>query len=167
MLAAGTALGQGKGPQAGVSVTTECALDIGLGANLVVTTTVTNTSSGADTVAEVRPGSEIEAIYKKKSHPGNTFYLLAGHSLFAPVSVDPVIAVSMAVDLCLHRAQVEEARELNAKATIAYGIEGGFDATRTVVNRCKDNPDTPENEGGIYVEDAFPDIAAACGWIIE
>ena len=60
------------------------------------------------------------------------------------------------------RDEVVGTRELNGLSTINYGISGGDGETRTVTNRCTDDPDTPENEDGIEVADVVDSIEAAC-----
>jgi len=169
--------GNGKGPRASVLSETRCALDLGdVGsgeADLVITTTLTNKSSG-NVIAELRPGlypdvSKIEGTFKQKTVRGNIYYSLDGEVLIddLPADVDPPLSVSATYDLCVDAAEnVAISRELNGKATMQYGISGGEGETRTVVNRCTDDPDTEEdNEGGIKVDDVtFSEIATACGW---
>ena len=161
-----SAAGKGKGPRASVLSETECELQLGASsANLVIETTLTNKSSG-DVMSELRDGSKIDGTFKKKSVRGKvSFDLDASPEYIVPQPVGLMDQVSASFDLCAEEHNVSEARELNGRATMMYGIDGGDGETREVVNRCSDNPDTEEDEGGIKVTNAtFNAIATACGW---
>ncbi len=168
------AQGKGKGPRASVASATTCAItDMGM---LEVTTTLTNKSSGATTIPEVREGSEISATYKPANRRGNVNVILdtvmVGDLIALPADVDPELVITAEFDLCqvdmdtgmgMVRDEVLNARELNGRSTMNYGISGADGETRTVMNRCTDNPDTPENEGGIKVTDELiMMLTAAC-----
>jgi len=173
VVAQANAQGQGPGPRASVASTTECALprnDAGaLTGMLEVTTTLTNRTSGAS--AEVRDGT-IAATYKEKTARGNASETLGSAPIDdlidLPTEVDPELglAITAEFDLCDGAGgvldEVENARELNGKSTVEYGLSGGGGNTRTVENRCTDDPDTSENEGGIRVADFIGEIQAAC-----
>lgn len=149
---------EAKGPKASLLSATECALDLGVGsATLVVTTTLTNQSSG-NVIAEVREEGVIEGTFKEVGSRGNTNLTFDDAPIY-PAEVDPQLTITEEFDIC---DVFRVARELNAKATVNYGVSGGDEATRTVMNRCTDNPDTEEDEGPIYVEDFFDQIEAAC-----
>ena len=162
---------KGKGPRASLTSKTGCALDLGDPgsgmADLVITTTLTNDSSGGNTIPEVRDGSMIQGTYKEKNARGKEFKFL-GTVLIEPVpqDVDPELILTAEFPLCngdgTVRDEVAGARELNGLSTINYGISGGEGETRTVTSRCNDDPDTPENEAGIRVEDVIDLIEAAC-----
>lgn len=163
---------QGKGPRASVSSATTCALELDISsgqADLVITTTLTNKSSG-DTVAELRDGSQIQGTFKKQDVRGNAFFDLDADPVSVsdvpPDEINPSLTVSATFDLCSEEENVTAARELNGTATMAYGISGGVGDDREVENRCTDDPYTEDvNEGGIKVDDAtFSAIAEACGW---
>jgi len=157
---------KGKGPRASLLSSTECALDLDT-AELVITTTLTNKSSGP-TIPELRDGSNIEGTYKKQDVRGNKSFSLGTEFIAGlPQDINPDLEVSATFDLCDPDTfdKVAEARELNGTATMFYGISGGSEDSRTVMNRCTDNPDTEEFEGGIKVDDAtFESIAEACGF---
>jgi len=166
-LAAGTAdaQGNGKGPRAGLQSSTQCAIDDGM---LVVTNTLTGKSSGT-TIAEIR-GGEITATIKPANRRGNAIVDLAtapiGDLVALPADVDPALSITAEFDLCDGLGGVQQAvldsRELNATVSVDYGISGGDGETRVVTNRCTDDPDTLENEGGIKTADVIYDIVAAC-----
>lgn len=161
-----SAMGKGKGPRASVHSATECELQLGdYHANLVIETTLTNKSSG-DVIAELRDGSKIDGTFKKKSVRGKVFFDLdASPEYIVPQPVGSEVQVSASFDLCAEEYNVSEARELNGRATMKYGIEGVDGETREVVNRCTDDPETDDNEGGIKVTRAtFNAIKKACGW---
>ena len=171
-LALVTAPVSARGPKASVNSATECALELGVDvsgvADLVITTTLTNKSSGG-IVAELRDGSQIQGTFKKQGVRGNVLFDLDADPVpvpdTPPEDVDPSLTVNAPFDLCLEEANVSIARELNGTATMMYGISGGDETSREVVNRCTNNPDTEENEGGIKVDDTtFLAIAVACGW---
>ncbi len=165
----------GKGPRASVNSATTCALDLDAaeGAVLVVTTTLTNTSSGS-VISEARDGTTIEGTYKPKNQRGNAYLSLGEFDILGlPFDVDPELMFWAEFDLCgidvdgkfdgSVRSEVANARELNGKSTVVYGISGGDGEERTVSNRCTDDPDTWDvNEGGIYLADFIADIEAAC-----
>ena len=160
------------GPKASVSSATECALDLGdpasYDADLVITTTLTNKSSGV-AVAELRAGSQIQGTFKKQIVRGNVFFSLDAAPVpvpdTAPEGVDPSLTVSATFDLCSEEHNVTAARELNGTATMVYGISSGIGGDRLVVNRCTNDPDTEDDEGGIKVDAAtFSAIAEACYW---
>ena len=155
-----------KGPRASVLSSTECALDL-ITAELVITTTLTNKSSGI-TIPETRDGSMIKATYKHIDDRGNMIRVFPEiFTIPGGVPVNPEETFEARFSLCDidgdPRQEVQDARELNGQSTVNYGIEGGGGETRPVPNRCSDNPDTPVNEGGIKVDDAtFGAIMAAC-----
>ena len=162
---------KGKGPRASLISKTACALDLGDDgsgmADLVITTTLTNKSSG-NTIPELRDGSNIEGTYKKQDVRGNKSFSLGTDFIAGlPQDINPSLEVSATFDLCDPDTfdNVAKARELNGTATMFYGISGGSEDSRTVTNRCTDDPDTEEvDEGGIKVDDAtFQSIADACG----
>jgi hypothetical protein len=162
-VAAGQASAQGKkGPRASVASSTACSYEDGM---LTITTTVTNKSSG-ERIAEVREGS-IQPTYKPKDSRGNVFSDLGDAFPFAvPVEVDmDPVTFTAEVDLCDADifALVEQARALNAAATVRYGLEDGEGETRTVTNQCSADPDTGEG-GAIKVADVIDDILATCGF---
>ena len=178
----------GKGPRASLLSSTTCALDLGNvaadgpGPGWVVTTTLTNKSSGDGVIPEVRQygddGTEsvIQATRKPKSQPGNTYDMWADAFIndlvddltttekeTLPVDVNPSLDFVAYFPLCdltgealnakaMVKDAVQDVRELNATSTINYGISGGDGETRTVTNRCTDNPDTLDNEGGMKVD---------------
>ena len=169
-LALVTAPVSARGPKASVNSATECALNLGSGvAELVITTTLTNKSSGG-IVAELRAGSQIRGTFKKQIVRGNVLFNLDAGPVpvpdIPPEDVDPSLRVSANFDLCSEAENVTAARELNGTATMVYGISGGSEISREVENRCTDDPDTDDDdEGGIKVDDAtFLAIADACGW---
>ncbi len=158
--------GKGKGPRASIASSTQCALDDGM---LVVTTTLSNKSSGGK-VAEVR-GGMITSTTKPANLRGNARVDLLTADIAdlvtLPADVDPTLVLTAEFDLCNGaggvKPAVDTARELNATASVSYGLSGGDGETRTVTNRCTDDPDTLDvNEGGIKVADVIDDIAAAC-----
>jgi hypothetical protein len=152
-----------RGPRASIASATSCALDLGTGsADLVVTTTLTNKSSGGR-VAEVRGGT-IEGTYKPVGVPGNvniTFGTANISDLVAlPADVDPDLIITTQFPIC---EWFELARELNGKASVQYGLDDGEGSTRVVTNRCTDDPDTEDvDEGPIKVADYIDLIEAAC-----
>ncbi|MDH3315804.1 MAG: hypothetical protein OER43_08575 [Gammaproteobacteria bacterium] len=164
---------QRKGPRASLASSTHCALDLDfvdpdtltLSPSLVVTTTLSNKSSG-ETIPEVRDGSMIQGTYKEKTSRGRAFEILGTVPVEpTPQDVDPELTLTAEFSLCAGqdvREEVAGSRELNGLSTILYGISGGGGATRTVTNRCTDDPDTPENEGGIRTADVIMDIEDAC-----
>ncbi|MDH3315803.1 MAG: hypothetical protein OER43_08570 [Gammaproteobacteria bacterium] len=164
-VAAGTADAQRAGPRASVASSTHCAIDDGM---LVVTTTLTNKSSGLK-VAEVR-GGEITATTKPANQRGNATVDLAsqliGDLISLPADVDPTLSITAEFDLCDGVGGVKQAvldsRELNGTSSVDYGLSGGNGETRNVTNRCTDDPDTLENEGGIKTADVIDDLVAAC-----
>lgn len=187
-LAAGPVDAQGnkKGPRASVASSTQCAIvtsdnrsdlmlkyNLGFGSalragDMLVATTLTNKGSG-QVMAEVRPGTTIEAQHTPRDQKGNARFSLDVVSDFSPVTlpadVDPELVLIATFDLCdgtAVRGEVAAARALNALSTVHYGISGGTEASREVSNRCTDDPATPEDEGGIKVEDVLADITAAC-----
>ena len=168
-LALVTAPVSAKGPKASVNSATECALFLGSGnADLKITTTLTNKSSGG-TVAELRAESQIQGTFKMQMVRGNAFVNLDAGPVsvpdFPPEDIDPSLTVSAIFDLCSEKANVTAARELNGTATMKYGISEGSEDDREVKNRCTNDPDTPDDEGGIKVDEAtFSAIAVACGW---
>jgi len=153
-----------KGPRASLLSSTSCALHLDT-AELVVTTTLTNKSSGT-AIPELRVGSNIQGTFKKQGVRGNASFPLNGTVFIddLPADVNPQLVVSATFDLCDALNNVANARELNGTATMFYGISGGGGETRSVMNRCMDDPDTLDvNEGGIKVDDAtFQEIAYAC-----
>jgi len=159
-----TSAAHARGPRPSILSSTRCSLDLpGDGeAYLVVTTTLENKSSGA-TVPEVRMGSTIDATYK--TAPGKSFDIFDSAILNpVPVDVDPMLTVFAEFGLCNDdgtvRAEVLDARELNGQSTIFYGISGGGDESRDVVNRC--TADDSGVGGGIKVEEVIGAITAAC-----
>ena len=152
-----------RGPKTNIASATSCALDLGTGsADLVVTTTLTNKSSGGR-VAEVRGGT-IEGTYKPVGVPGNvniTFGTANISDLVAlPADVDPDLIITTQFPIC---EWFELARELNGKASVQYGLDDGEGSTRVVTNRCTDDPDTEDvDEGPIKVADYIDLIEAAC-----
>jgi hypothetical protein len=161
-----SAAGRGKqGPRASLRSWTACALDFDT-AELVITTTLTNISSG-NTVPETRDGGEIRATYKRTDERGKNFREFPEiFPILAGVHIPDQEVFEARFTLCdagEPRQEVQDARELNGKSTVQYGIAGGAGETRMVMNRCTDDPDTEDvNEGGIYVADFFYDIEAAC-----
>ncbi len=161
LLTAGSA--DARGPRASLASATACALDLGGGtALLVVTTTLTNKSSGG-AIAEVR-GGKIKATYKPVGVPGNVNIEFdsdaIGDLVTLPTDVDPELTISTEFDIC---DVFREARQLNGRASVDYGLSGGDGKTRTVSNRCTDDPDTElADEGPIKVADFFDLIEAAC-----
>ncbi len=152
-----------KGPRASVGSATQCALDLeGGGAFLVVTTTLNDKSSG-DAAAELRGGT-IAGTYKAIGSRGNANTQFdsdnAGDLVTVPQDIGTSLVIMTQFDVC---GVFEDARELNGKATIDYGTSGGGGQTRTVMNRCSDDPDTEDVwEGAIKVADYADLIAAAC-----
>lgn len=163
-VAAGSANAAGKGPRASLTSTTQCALDLET-AELVVTTTLDNASSGA-TVPETRDGGTIRAAYKHMDDKGNVIrYFPEEFQIPAGIAIPVQQSFEARFNLCdngFPRQEVQDARALNGVADVKYGKSLGDEESRTVLNRCTDDPDTPENEGGIYVEDVIADITAAC-----
>jgi len=161
--------GKGKqGPRASLLSSTACALDYDT-AELVITTTLTNKSSG-DTIPETRDGGEIKATYKPADKRGNMVKEFPEiFSIPAGVEIPDQAAFEAKFTLCdngLPRQEVQDARELNGKSTVKYGISEGVEEPREVMNRCTDDPDTDANEGGIKVADVLDDITAACAALI-
>jgi hypothetical protein len=166
LLTAGPA--DARGPKASLLAATECALYLDAGvADFVITTTLTNKSSGG-IIAELRDGSNIQGTYKDQNVPGNVFFNLNGAVYIEdlPEDVNPELVVSATYNLCSFPENVAKAREINGTATMVYGISGGAGKDRTVANRCTDDLETEDvNEGGIKVDDAtYAAIAEACGW---
>jgi hypothetical protein len=165
-LAVGAGPVSAKGPRASLLSSTACALDLDT-SELVITTTLTNKSSGT-TIPELRAGSNIQGTFKKQGLRGNASFPLNGMVFIdgLPADVNPQLVVSATFDLCDVETlnNVANARELNGTATMFYGISGGGGETRSVMNRCTDDPDTLDvNEGGIKVDDAtFQEIAYVC-----
>ena len=160
---------EARGPRASLLSETECALFVDAAnsvADLIITTTLTNKSSG-DTVAEVRDGTQIQGTFKKQAVRGRAFFPLDAAPVPIPEQdvVDTVMETAT-FDLCAEQGNVTIAREFNGEVTVVYGISGGVGPDRDVVNRCTDDPETEGvNEGGIKVDDAtFSAIAGACGW---
>jgi hypothetical protein len=157
-----------RGPRASLLSSTECGLDLGPGeAFLVVTTTLEDKSSGS-TFPEVR-GGMIQGTYKPQNLPGNVNFVfdedLIENLIQLPIDVNPDLTITAEFPLCNNNDVIDavaEARELNGKSTVAWGISGGDGETRVVMNRCTDNPETVEDEGGIRVEDVIDAIEAAC-----
>ena len=152
-----------KGPRASVSSATACALSSGVDGNtvLAVTTTLTNKSSGI-VIPEVR-GGEIKGTYKPKDSRGKAYRSLGTVDIDKFGNVNPKWMFTAEFPLCNADGSVLEevrnARELNGKSMVDYGISGGDGEMRTVTNRCTDDPDTLDvNEGGIRVADVIDSI---------
>jgi hypothetical protein len=153
-----------KGPRASLLSSTTCTLELNDGADLVITTTLTNKSSG-NTIPELRDGSSIQGTYKEQGVPGNVSEELNDPAIIGslPIDVNSQLVVEATYDLCELSDDVANARELNGTATMIYGISGGGGETRIIWNRCTDDPDTWDvNEGGIKVAEVIDDIIAAC-----
>ncbi|MDH3378512.1 MAG: hypothetical protein OEQ39_16350 [Gammaproteobacteria bacterium] len=159
----------GKGPRASIASSTQCKVVDGA---LVVTTTATNQSSGGKS-AEVRSPTSITGTTKPANQRGNVTADLATVSDIdlkgidsLPAAVKSELGFSATFDLCNGKGgvinKVAESRELSGKATVSYGLldEGG--ETRDVMNRCTDDPETLQNEGGIKTADVIGDIEAFC-----
>jgi len=144
-----------QGPRASVSVATTCSLD---GTDFIVNVAVRDKTSG-DAVAEVSAW-EIRAVYKDRGAPGNTSYDFGSVSETGSESVP--FMVSRTFSLCDNgalRDDLDEARALNAEVSVTYGPP-----SRTVNNRCSDDPTTGEVEpAGIKLSPADLDaIDALC-----
>jgi hypothetical protein len=153
-----------KGPRASLHSSTTCELDLNDGASLLITTTLTNKSSGV-IIPELRVGSSIQGTYKEQGVPGNVSEDLNDPADIGglPQDVNSQLVVSATYDLCELLDDLANARELNGTATMFYGISGGGGETRIIVNRCTDDPGTWDvNEGGIKVAEVIDDIIAAC-----
>jgi len=166
-----------KGPRASLDSSTTCALNLDSndGAFLEVETTLTNKSSGSS-IPEVRAG-EIEGTYKPQNTPGNvniTFNSALIQDLISlPADVDPNLTILAEFPLCNADGtviyEVSNARELNGKTSVSYGMSGGEGETRTLINRCTDDPDTLDvYEGGIKLDsETFNMIVDACGGLLN
>jgi len=205
VLAAGQVNAQppGKGPQASVLSATTCALDFreddltntpyenDAGAFLLVTTTLTDKSSGM-TIAALR-GGKISSITKDKSARGKNAsqvwednYIV---DLFLTPDLDdpndppqlistlpePIpdpggLAIPAEFALCntdgTVRQRVDQARELNGASMVKYGMLYGDEPDKTVENRCTDpDPYDDINQGGIKVADVIADIEYYCSLV--
>jgi len=166
-----------KGPRASLASSTTCALDLDSndGAFLEVVTKLTNKSSGIS-IPEVRAG-EIEGTFKPQNMPGNvniTFdSALIQDLLSLPENVDPDLTIFAEFPLCNVDGTVidavSNARELNGKTSVFYGISGMDGEMRILINRCTDDPDTPDvDEGGIKLDsETFNMIFDACGALLN
>ena len=150
-----------KGPQASVSVATTCSLD---GTDFTVNVAVRDKTSG-DAVAEVSKW-DITAVHRDRGEPGNTSYTFGSASEGSLTKGVP-FTVSRTFSLCGNdalgndalREDLDEARALNAEVSVTYGPP-----SRTVNNRCSDDPTTGEVEpAGIKLSPADLDaIDALC-----
>jgi hypothetical protein len=127
-----------KGPQASVSVATTCSLD---GTDFTVNVAVRDKTSG-DAVAEVSAW-DITAVHRDRGEPGNTSYTFGSASAGSltegvPFTVSRTFSLCDGVEL---RNDLNEARALNAEVSVTYGPP-----SRTVNNRCSDDPTTEEVE---------------------
>ena len=156
-----------RGPRASVLSSTQCALDLDFangGADLVVTTTLTNKSSGS-TIPEVRAGSMIHEVVKSG---GPSFTIVSSQLVAAPQDVNPSLTLTATFDLCnpdgTVDADVEANKALGGVAIINYGISGGNGETRTVANKC--TADEDGIGGGIKIADVLGDLRAACAALV-
>lgn len=128
----------GKGPRASVSVATTCSLD---GTDFTVNVAVRDKTSG-DAVAEVSAW-DITAVHRDRGEPGNASSPFGSASAGFLTEGVP-FTVSRTFSLCdgdALRNDLTEARALNAEVSVTYGPP-----SRTVNNRCSDDPTTEEVE---------------------
>jgi hypothetical protein len=76
-----------KGPRASLLSSTTCTLELNDGADLVITTTLTNKSSG-NTIPELRDGSSIQGTYKEQGVPGNVSEELNDPAIIGSLPID-------------------------------------------------------------------------------
>ena len=108
-----------KGPRASLLSSTGGALDLDT-AELVITTTLTNKSSG-DTTPETREGGVVKATYKIMDERGNKFHEFPEiFPITAGVPIPDQEAFEARFALCdngFPRQEVQDARELNGWTT--------------------------------------------------
>ena len=148
----------GKGPRASVSVATTCSLD---GTDFTVNVAVMDKTSG-DAVAKVSAWG-IAAVHRDRGEPGNASSTFGSASASFLTEGVP-FTVSHTFSLCngdALRNDLTEARALNAEVSVTYGPP-----SRTVNNRCSDDPTTVEVEpAGIKLSPAdLEAINALCNW---
>ena len=116
---------EARGPRASLLSETECALFVDAAnsvADLIITTTLTNKSSG-DTVAEVRDGTQIQGTFKKQAVRGRAFFPLDAAPVPIPEQdvVDTVMETAT-FDLCAEQGNVTIARHRSRGMVILIAL---------------------------------------------
>lgn len=152
-----------KGPRASLSVATTCALN---GTNFDVTVNVRDKTSGdADAVVDFY---SITPVYKNRANRGNTTTPIddLGLSSDTNTPVNSGLTITQTFPLCDSLGDLpSDLRSINAEVSVSYGKDdgaGGIADTRTIMNRCSDDPETEDviEPAGIKVN--YDELATAC-----